>query len=590
MLRIILSVIFAALLAVPVYLTNFRNEPGSELVAIDSVIKKYGFYFKEISEEAGVNFIHHAPLLDAKFEPILPQIASMGASVSVVDFDKDGWNDFYVTNSRIGYKNALYHNQKNGSFIEVAKKMGVADQNIAGKGASMGSVWADFDNDGYEDLFVYKWGRPELLKNENGKSFKNVTNKSGLPAWINANTAIWFDYNADGLIDLFIGGYYPEDIDLWNLKTTRILTESFEYSQNGGRNYLFKNKGDGTFEDVSLQMGLTSTRWTLAAGAIDVNNDGYQDLFIANDYGINEFYFNDKGKEFIEQGKEVLVGMTPKSGMNVSFGDTHNQGQSGIYVSNITEPGILLQGNNFWMPYTSDKKLLYVNAAGDNGIELGGWSYGAQFADFNNDGHIDLYVANGYISGEKETSYWYDYSKVTGGNAAIISDIKNWPAMKGRSHAGFQQNRVWLNNGAGHFSDVAKYVTNNEIYDSRAVAVADLFNNGTQDVIVANQGGKLLIYSSMTDDENHWIAFELEGQGSNKSAIGAKVTLYWDAKVQSRVIDGGVGFCSQNQRRVQFGIGQSTTVDRAVITWPNGQSQEVKNPSINKLNKITEEQ
>lgn len=282
--------------------------------------------------------------------------------------------------------------------------------------------------------------------------------------------------------------------------------------------------------------------------------------------------------------------MTPKSGMNVSFGDTHNRGQQGIYVSNITEPGILLQGNNFWMPYSSGEKLLFVNAAGENGIELGGWSYGSQFADFNNDGHCDLYVANGYISGEKETSYWYDYSKVTGGNAAIISDVKNWPAMKGRSHAGFQQNRVWLNNGVGRFSDVAKYVTNNEKYDSRAVAVADLFNNGTLDVIVANQNNKLLIYRNIVDKNNQWVAFELEATSSNRSAIGAKVTMYWDSNVQSQVIDGGIGFCSQNQRRVHFGIGQSKKVDKAVITWPNGRSQEVKNPEINKLNKITEEQ
>jgi len=164
----------------------------------------------------------------------------MGASVSVCDFDRDGWNDFYVTNSCFGYKNALYHNQKDGTFSDVAESMGVADLNREDSGVSMGSVWADYDNDGYEDLFVYKWGKPELFKNEGGKYFTNVTEKSGLPWWINSNTAIWFDYNSDGYVDLFIGGYFREDIDLWHLKSTNILTESFEYSQNGGRNYLLK--------------------------------------------------------------------------------------------------------------------------------------------------------------------------------------------------------------------------------------------------------------------------------------------------------------------------------------------------------------
>jgi enediyne biosynthesis protein E4 len=588
--KIILACIFAALLSVPVYISHLSrlSENKRKEMATETAIKKYGFHFTEVSKQSGVDFIHHSPVLDPLIDPILPQIASMGASVSVCDFDEDGWNDFYVTNSCFGYKNALYHNQKDGSFIDVAEKMGLADLNIEGKGVSMGAVWADYDNDGYEDLFLYKWGRPELFKNKNGTGFINVTAQSGLPTWINANTAIWFDYNSDGLVDLFIGGYYREDIDLWHLKTTKILTESFEYSQNGGRSYLFKNNGNGTFTDVTSHMGLTSTRWTLAAGAADVNFDGYPELFIANDYGINEFYFNDKGKRFTEQEKNVLIGLTPKSGMNVCFGDTYNKGQFGIYVSNITEPGILLQGNNFWMPYKDNEKLLYINSAGESGVEAGGWSYGAQFGDFNNDGFIDLYVANGYISGTNKKSYWYDYSKVTGGNAAIISDINNWPAMKGRSQSGFQQNKIWLNDGTSHFTDVAKYVTDKEEYDSRAVAVADLWNRGALDLIVSNQNNKLLIYKNIVNTDNHWIAFELEGTISNKSAIGAIVTLYWESKTQSQIVTGGIGFCSQNQRSLHFGLGKSSKVDKALITWPNGHSQVIEQPLIDRLNKIKE--
>ncbi len=590
LLRIIVTVVFAGLLAIPVLLggKSRKSVETGNAMSKETAMTKFGFYLQEVSAQSGVKFIHHSPKLDPLIDPILPQIASTGASVSVSDFDQDGWNDFYVTNSCFGHNNALYHNQKDGSFMDVAEIMGVAELNNEGSGVSMGAVWADYDNDGYEDLLVYKWGKPELFKNEQGKRFTNVTDKSGLPGWINSNCAIWFDYNSDGYVDLFIGGYFREDIDLWHLKSTKILTESFEYSQNGGRNYLFKNTGKGSFIDVTAEMSLTSTRWTLAAGAADINRDGYPELFIANDYGINEFYFNENGQKFNEKGEGTLIGLSPKSGMNVSFGDVFNNGQFGIYVSNITEEGILLQGNNFWVPIAEKGKSLYANLAQQEGIEAGGWSYGAQFGDLNNDGFVDLYLANGYISGEKKTSYWYDYSKVTGGNSAIISDIKNWPAMKGRSQSGFQQNRIWLNDGSGHFRDVAKYVADSENFDSRSVAMADLWNRGVLDVIVANQNNSLLIYKNNVNSENHWIAFELEGTHSNRSAIGAMVDLYWNSKSQLQIITGGIGFCSQNQHRVQFGLGKSSMVDKVVITWPDGKQQIIKSPGIDQVIKIRE--
>jgi enediyne biosynthesis protein E4 len=588
--RIIITVIFAGLLAIPVFLTGLshRSAEGSFTMAKDTALKTFGFYFTEVSRQSGVNFIHHSPVLDPRIDPILPQIASMGASVSVCDFDNDGWNDFYVTNSCFGYGNALYHNEKDGTFKDVARSMGVADLNREGSGVSMGAVWADYDNDGYEDLLVYKWGKPELFKNIDGKKFINVTAESGLPPWINANTAIWFDYNSDGFVDLFIGGYYREDIDLWHLKSTKILTESFEYSNNGGRNYLFKNTGHGTFVDVTDEVGLTSTRWTLAAGAADLNQDGYPDLFIANDYGINELYINENGKRFHETEESALIGLSPKSGMNVSFGDIYNKGKLGIYVSNITEEGILMQGNNFWVPLTEKGKLLYANLAQQTGIENGGWSYGTQFGDFNNDGFLDLYVANGYISGKKGTSYWYDYTKVTSGNEAIISDIKNWPAMRGRSQSGFQSDRIWLNDGSGHFKDVAKYVGGEERLDGRAVAIADLWNRGVLDVIVANQNSNLLVFKNNVNTGNHWIALELEGTHGNRSAIGAIVELYWNSGSQVQVVSGGIGFSSENQRRLQFGLGKSTMVDKAVISWPDGKQQVLPNLQVDQLIKIRE--
>jgi hypothetical protein len=245
--RILLAVLFGALIVTPVLLRRLSAQRQKSLLTADarSALNRYGVYFEEVSHGAGVNFVHQAPTLDHKLDHIMPQVASMGAAVSIVDFDRDGWPDIYATNSGEGSKNALYRNQQNGTFKDVAAEVGLADLNQPGTGVSMGAVWGDYDNDGYEDVLLYKWGRPELFHNDAGKTFTRVTDKAGLPSWVNANTAIWFDYDGDGKLDLFLGGYYPEDVDLWHLKNTRMMPESFEYAQNGGRKYLFHNLGNG---------------------------------------------------------------------------------------------------------------------------------------------------------------------------------------------------------------------------------------------------------------------------------------------------------------------------------------------------------
>lgn len=588
--RPVVTIIFIAALCSPFliqkYSGNFRvHAPEFDTVA---AMNRFGFYLEEVSGSSGISFNHNPARLDPLIDPILPQISSMGASVSVCDFDNDGWNDIYSTNSSFGERNCLFRNMGDGTFKDVAQEMGLADLNHKGIGCSMGAVWADYNNDGFEDMFLYRWGKPALFKNINGKRFEEVT-VSEFPGWINANSAIWLDYDSDGLTDLFIGGYFPETVDLWHLKTTRVLTESFEYSQNGGRNYLFKNMGNDRFRDVTYEMGLTTTRWTLAAGSADINRDGYPELIIANDYGIDEFYLNEKGKKFTEISAGTMIGFSPKSGMNVSFGDVTNTGLLGIYISNITEEGILLQGNNFWLPSMREGKIVYENTARRFGIESGGWSYSAQFGDLNNDGFLDLYVANGYISGEKGTNYWYDYAKVTGGNASIISDIKNWPAMEGRTHAGYQQNRVWINEKASYFTDAANMVTNKDLSDSRAVALADLWNRGTLDVIVANQNSRLLIYKNRTKETNNWIELDLKGVRCNRSAINTIADVYWGNKKQSQVVTGGIGFCSQNQRRLHFGLGEAEKVDSIVLLWPGNKKQTIISPPVNTILKISED-
>lgn len=599
--RILLTLFFAGLIAFLIA----RRLPGSHVTAASpnrenhqEALAHYGFYLQEISKEAGLNFTHSAPsTLDPRLAPIMPEIASMGAAVSVVDFDRDGLPDVYVVNSGEGSKNCLFHNLGHYKFKDIAPELGIADMNRPEVGCCMGAVWGDYDNDGYEDLLIYRWGKPELYHNDQGHGFTLVKD-SGLPNWINANSAIWLDYDGDGKLDLLITGYYPEDVNLWKLKDTKMMPESFEYAQNGGRKYLFRNLGNGKFEDVTAKVGLNSRRWALACAAADLRGTGRPDIFIANDYGVSELFANEDGKQFREIGKSAGVGFAPKSGMNASFGDILNQGQFAIYVSNISEPGNLIQGNNLWVPRpgTSGDTITYDNSATAMGVDLGGWSFGAQFGDLNNDGNLDIYLVNGFYSGDPNRSYWYDFSKVSGGNSGIIADAKNWPPFDGRSLSGYQQKRVWLNDGAGKFTEVAPIVGVTDTYDGRAVALADLDNSGALDVLVANQKGPLLLYKNTVTPENKWITFDLEGARSNRSAIGAQVRVFWDGKQQLQEVSGGCGFAAQNDRRLHFGLGKNPHIEKVVVRWPSGQTQTFTAPQIgqklkvDQINKLKEPQ
>ncbi len=587
----VLVVLLALLMAFPLVYKRLRAHTIAPPPADPaSALARYGFRFTESSKAAGIDFVHTAATFDPKLQHIMPQVSSMGAAVSIVDFDRDGWDDIYVVNSKEGSHNALYRNQGDGTFRDVAAEVGLADLNLPGTGVSTGAVWGDYDNDGFEDVLIYKWGKPELFHNDGGKHFTRVTEEAGLPAWVNANSAVWFDYDGDGKLDLFLGGYYPENVDLWHLKDTRMMPESFEYAQNGGRKYLFHNLGGGRFEEVSEKLGIHSRRWALAAVAADLRGTGHPDLFVANDYGVSEVYFNEGGKHFREAGKETGIGAAPKSGMNASVGDVLNQGRLGVYVSNISEEGVLVQGNNFWMPRagTSGAGMKYDNMATAMGIDMGGWSFGGQFGDFNNDGFLDLYVVNGNVSLDRSRTYWYDYSKVAGGNQAIISDAANWPPLDGRSLSGYQQKRVWINDGAGQFKEVAQFAGVTDVYDGRSIALADFGNRGVLDAVVANERGPLLLYRNTVSPDNHWIEFELEGSRSNRSAIGAQVKVFWNGQQQVQEVSGGSGFCAQNQRRLHFGLGKTAGVDRIEIRWPSGKTQSVSSPELNHIHKLVE--
>jgi enediyne biosynthesis protein E4 len=575
--RAVIAVPFFAGIGLAVRLDQGPAEPPADAA-------RPGFVLRDETAAAGIHFVHRRPTFDRRIANIEPHVAALGASVAVTDFNGDGWPDLYFTNSRFGQPNALYRNRRDGTFEEVAAGAGLAEFNRPGEGVSMGSVWGDVDNDGREDVLVYRYGYLALFRNRDGRQFQDITAAAGLRRWVNSNGAIWLDYDRDGLLDLYVTAYFRGDVDLWHLATTRIMHNSFEFATNGGKNLLFHNLGGGKFEDVTDRLGVGSTRWTLAAASADFNEDGWPDIYLANDYGPEELYLNDRGRRFVL----TTAGLESesKSGMSVTVGDAFNRGRLDVFVTNISERGYLFQNNNLRLNQLSERGR-FTNVA-DATVADAGWAWGAQFGDLNNDGSNELFVANGFISADRDKSYWYAMSKIGGANRNLFEDATSWPPFGNASLSGYQPSRVYLNAGLGGWVDLAAAVGVHDRYDGRAVAFADLSNRGALDVAVANQDQPAVLYRNYPDTANHWIAFALTGTRSNRSAIGAEVVVESGDLTQRRVVDGGMGFASQNDRRLHFGLGGRERVDRVVVYWPSGRRQVLRNPVADQFHSVVE--
>jgi hypothetical protein len=292
--------------------------------------------FEDAAEQAGAVFSHARAEFDASAKPIMPWLTAGGAGVAVGDFDRDGLDDMYVLTSRAGKPNALFRNKGNFQFEDVAAEVGLADVNRAETGTSGHAIWLDYDGDGWLDLLLLRFGQLALFRNLEGQRFEEVTAQAGLTRLLNALAAVAFDYDRDGDLDLYIGGYFPEK-DFNDLPDTKVLFDSWETARNGGPNYLYRNDGDGTFTDVTEQAGVQDTGWSMAVGHGDLDNDGWQDLYVANDFGTDSVFRNNGDGTFANVSESV-IGIDTKKGMNAEIGDYNNDGLLDIYVTNMTEP------------------------------------------------------------------------------------------------------------------------------------------------------------------------------------------------------------------------------------------------------------
>jgi len=545
--------------------------------------------FEEVGAKAGVRVRHHTRTFHGKNAEILHMFTSGGAAVAVGDYDGDGYEDIFVTDSDAGKPNHLFHNNgvhNNGvhggtvSFTDVAVQAGVAGGNDATAIVS-DALWFDYDNDGKLDLLVTRFGTPILYHNEGNGRFKDVTASSGLNKFANTIAVIAVDYDNDGYLDLVFANYF-KPVNLLDLKDPHVLPNDLDNATNGGGVTLWRNTGKGAFEDVTEKAGLGKVNgWALDVGHGDFNNDGLQDIYIACDYGTDHIFFNNGDGTFREV-TEKATGWDTKKGMNVEVADYDNDGWLDIYVTNITDE-YMKECNMLWH---NNGDGTFTDVAKETGTCETGWGWAAKFADLDNDGWQDLFVVNGLRSAGPE-SYVTRLLPFLTTPGVDFSDINNWPEIGNRSWSGYQRKRLYRNLGNGAFKDISTEAGVNNDLDGRGIGVADFDNDGRLDLVQTNADQPLLLFHNITATRGNWIELKLIGVRSNRDAIGARITIEAGGMRQIREVDGGNGYAGESTRRVHFGLGKTNKLDRVEIRWPSGLKQQVTVP-INRITYIEE--
>ncbi len=537
-------------------------------------------FFEDITQKAGVARRHTNRSFKNPYSNIMAGYTALGASVAVADYDGDGFEDLFVTDSKEGGRNHLYHNNGNLTFTDVAAEAGVADGNDADN-ASADCLWLDYNNDGRPDLLVVRFGHNQLFQNLGNGKFKEVTREAGLYRYMNAITAIAFDYDHDGYVDLFVGSYF-KPVNIFNPNTPRFFPESFETANNGGGVTVFHNNGNGTFTDVSAKVGIQVSGWTLDLGHGDANNDGWDDLYAACDFGTDRFFVNNGNGTFSDK-TETAIGFDTKKGMNADWGDYDNDGLLDIYVTNITDD-YMREGNFLWH---NNGNLTFTDVSRETGTYNTGWGWGAKFFDYDNDGWLDLYVVNGWVSAGNE-DYVPDIFQMITRPGVDFADARNWPPMGNKSLSGYEKKRLFHNEGGQIFKDEAARHGVDSIRDGRGIGVGDFDNDGRLDMFVANANAEPYLYHNVVPAGPHWAEFVLEGTRSNRFGVGAQLRVTAGGRTYLRFVNGGNGFASQSTYRVHFGLAQNNTIERLEVRWPSGIRQVFENLASNQIYRVVE--
>jgi enediyne biosynthesis protein E4 len=521
--------------------------------------------FVNATAAAGITFTH----LRGN-DGIPTNLEIFGPGVCVADYDGDGYQDIYFVNGRdlhgrgISSRNALYRNNGDFTFTDVTQQAGVP-----GTGYGLGCVWGDYDNDGFPDLFVTQFGRNVLYHNNGDGTFADVTDKAGV-AGMDFGTlfhsgATFFDYDRDGRLDLYVGGYVdlgPGAPRYCTVSGTRTSCPPNAYK--GTADILYHNNGDGTFTNVTRRAKVYQPQGkNLAVGAADYDNDGWPDLFVAND-GLNAYlYHNEHNGTFDEIG--TISGMGLASGgyamaaMCISLGDYDNDGFLDLFITDFQQ-----NSDHLWH---NDGKGSFDEVTDQAGITLptrGVLGFGGGFFDYDNDGWLDLFVANGHVYPEVEQ---------------VSPDVK------------FKQISTLLHNeGKGKFVETTKIAGSGfqTPYVGRGVAFADFDNDGFMELVVGNNGDPPLLLRNLGGNGNHFLNLKLVGHKSNRDAMGARIRVVAGGIAQIREISGGGSYLSQSDLRAHFGLGKAIRVDSVEVSWPSGQKQAFRDLEADKFYQIDE--
>ena len=520
--------------------------------------------FTNVTERAGIKFVHYT---GSKGMAVIRE--AFGPGLCVADFDGDGFQDIYFVNGRDLYgrgipaQNALYRNNGDGTFTDVTDKAGVP-----GTGYGLGCVWGDYDNDGFPDLYVTQYGRNVLYHNNGDGTFTDVTDKAGVGGGNQFHSgATFFDYDRDGRLDLYVGSYVdfgPNSPRYCNFVDVRTNCPPTAYK--GTPNVLYHNNGDGTFTDVTSAADMYQPEGkNLSVGAADYDNDGWPDLFVAND-GLNAYlYHNDHNGKFSEIGLLAGMALTGRgktmAAMCISLGDYDNDGFLDLYISDFQKAADHLWHNDGKGAFEE-----VSDAAGITTPTLNVLSFGGGFLDYDNDGWLDLFIANGHVYPEVEQS----------AQPALYKQI----------------NTLFHNEGNGKFVDVTRQSGSGlqTPYVGRGVAFADFDNDGFMDVVVGNNGDPPLLLHNSGGNGKHFLNFKLVGTKSNRDAMDTRVRVVAGGLSQIREVAGGGSYLSQSDLRAHFGLGKAARADTVEVKWPSGLRQVFQNVEADKFYTIEEGQ
>ena len=492
---------------------------------------------------------------------------TVGAGCAFLDYDNDGWMDIYFVNSGPSdfftppkpLKNALYHNNHDGTFTDVTDKAGVASGKFG-----MGVSAADYDGDGNIDLYVTNYGSNILYRNNGDGTFTDVTDKAGVsaPGW--STCATWFDYDNDAKLDLFVSSFVFYDKSQNPLCTDPTLQRRYYcvprlFKPQPSR--LFHNNGDGTFQDVSRESGIAgSPGKSFGAVATDVNNDGLMDLFVANDTMPNFLFLNKGGGKFEEIGLSAGVAYgeagRPRSGMGVDAADYDGDGWQDLFVANIDQ--------EFFSLYHNEKELIFTDQPGEIAPStqlLSGW--GLKFFDYDNDGDPDLFLVNGHPDDMIESR---------------VPRVRHKEPL------------LMFENTGRAFKDVSAKsgAVFSKMFSGRGMALGDFDNDGDDDVLTSNNGEPPLLLRNQGGNRNNWIGLQLIATKSNPAAVGAMITWQAGTLKRTRLKTSGGSYLSSHDPREILGVGSATKIDSIEIRWPSGKVDKLTNPPLNKYVKVIE--